>query len=282
MDPPNIPESTMTKPDFIIAGTQKAGTTWLKDHLAAHPHVAMVKGTPHYFDRGWKSGNEAAYRALFTPGNGQIAGEKSTEYFDVIDTVGIAQRMRALAPNVKLIVILRDPVKRALSAFDHVITSGVMAIPRDPVETLFSDTHAHGFVARGDYMAQIDAFASVFPPEQMLFLIFEEDIVANPAEALRKTQAFLGIDPLPAPANAAEAVNKRRLSPLAVTLSHALYRVPFARGVIRRLDRFNPAKPYKTEWPDGVRERLAKIYTEPNARLFDHLGRRIPSWTEAS
>ena len=272
----------MTQPDFVIAGTQKAGTTWLKDHLASHPEVMMVRGTPHYFDKGWKTLSEDSYRALFTPAKGQIAGEKSTEYFDTKDTADIARRMRALAPEVKVIVMLRDPVKRAMSAFDHLVISGLIPAPTDAEAALFADEHGHRFVERGAYSQQLEAYLSVFSQQQLLVLVFEEDVVADPEEGLRKAQAFLGIEEIAAPDNVGEAVNKRRLSRPGVALSYRVRNIPKARSIIRELDRFSPGKPYRTNWPDATRERLARHYAPLNEQLFEFLGRRIPSWTSPS
>jgi len=265
-------------PDFIIAGTQKAGTTWLKDHLASHPAVSMVRGTPHYFDQGWKTRSEESYRKLFTPTDGQIAGEKSTEYFDTLDTVGIAQRMRAMVPDVKVIVILRDPVQRAISAFDHLVISGLIPAPSDPEAELFADRHGHRVIERGEYLPQIESYLSVFAPEQFLTLIFEEDVVANPVEGLRKVQEFLGLEATPPPENVGEAVNKRRLSRLGVTLTHKVRKIPKARSIVRELDRFSRGDAYKTAWPETTPARLAQHYAPHNERLFEFLGRPIPSW----
>lgn len=272
--------AALRKPDFLIVGTQKAGTSWLKDHLGAHPDVGMVRGTPHYFDKGWRdTGGEDTYLSLFAGMDRAMVGEKTTEYLDVTDIDGIPARMASMNPDMKLIAILRDPVTRALSAFDHIITSGLMPIPDDPVRALHDDPNGHNFIPRGDYAPQIEGIFRSFPRDQLLVLGFEDDIAKNPAQGLRKAQDFLGIAPQAPSESLDKPVNKRRLSPLGISLSRRLVNVPYARSVIARLDRLNPAPPYRSQWPDDLRPQLAEHYATPNERLFTLLGKRFDGWT---
>lgn len=102
------------KPQFIIAGTQKGGTVALMENLNKHPDIHVVD-EPHFFDDSnqFRKGFQF-YESLFkTPK--KIAGEKTPDYMyfpHVIDKIHAYDR------NVKLIICLRDPIKRAYSQYN--------------------------------------------------------------------------------------------------------------------------------------------------------------------
>ncbi|EPZ44556.1 hypothetical protein N007_10785 [Alicyclobacillus acidoterrestris ATCC 49025] len=121
-------------PNFLVIGAAKAGTTALYRYLSQHPEVFMPSiKEPNYFalanrevrfqgpgdDRTNRSSitRFADYQALFDEADGyQAVGEASPMYLYTADA---ANRIHDLIPNVKLIVILRDPVERAHSAYLH-------------------------------------------------------------------------------------------------------------------------------------------------------------------
>jgi hypothetical protein len=115
----------VTLPTFILVGAEKAGTSWLSRNLARHPDVFMAPGEIHFFDvdsnfrRGidWYAGhfsNSGACTAI---------GEKSPGYLNLFRAgkwqAHVPKRVRATLPDVRLIFVLRDPVRRAISAARH-------------------------------------------------------------------------------------------------------------------------------------------------------------------
>ncbi len=107
---------TGRRPDFLIIGAQKAGTTSLYNQLTRHPDVARCLGQEvHYFDRHMHR-SPAWYFAHFRPrlfaSDGVVTGE-STPYY--LFHPRAAERVAELLPDVKLIVLLRDPVARDIS-----------------------------------------------------------------------------------------------------------------------------------------------------------------------
>ncbi len=104
-------------PAFLIIGQMKAGTTALYSYLCRHPRVvpAMIKEV-QYWSRYYEAG-EAWYRAHFMPippGSDLITGEASPTYFADPDAPARIARVR---PDMRLILLLRDPVARAYSAY---------------------------------------------------------------------------------------------------------------------------------------------------------------------
>ncbi|WP_206915967.1 sulfotransferase family protein [Alicyclobacillus suci] len=202
-------------PNFLVIGAAKAGTTALYRYLSQHPEVFMPSiKEPNYFalanqevrfqgpgdDRTNRSSitRFADYQALFDEADGYKAvGEASPMYLYTADA---ARRIHDLIPNVKLIVILRDPVERAHSAYLH--------LRRDEREPLanFADAIAAEeeriakhwapmwhYTRRGFYFKQLQPYLDVFPREQMLFLRYE-DLNRHTVAVCRRVFDFLGID----------------------------------------------------------------------------------------
>lgn len=273
-------------PDFLVIGTQKAGTTWLMRKLGAHPDVYMVPRQLHYFDREYHRGIDW-YRAQFAAAApGQIVGEKTTEYFDTATIDTVAPRFAETCPDAKFIVILRNPVERAWSALIHHVNAGLVALPRDPQQAVFDDTprsyeanHHFRFIERGFYARQLRALFDHVDPSRVLVLVFEEDIVADPEAGWAKVCDFLDL-PAAKLVHANRRENRVRLSPLACWAAFRVRRIPHARGVLRRLDRLLGLKPWTPKMTPETRTRLQKTYRAPNRDLFALLGRDIASWKD--
>lgn len=264
-------------PDFLIAGTQKAGTTWLEATLGRHPDAWTPGRQIHFFDRHWDRGTDWYRRQFARAGRAPLAGEKTTEYFDARGTRETARRIARTCPGAKLIVILRDPVERALSALAHTVRAGRAPIPADCDGALF-DGGGHGYVERGFYARQLADFRAEIPADRILVLIFEEDVVDDPARGWARTAVHLGLDPAPV-TPAPDAINRVRLSRPAIRLSRLVADVPYARGAIRRIDARLGLAPWAPAFGADVRTRLAALYAEDRERLFEMLGRRVEGWT---
>lgn len=187
---------------FLI-GAQKSGTTFLAALLEQSLDVCVSNPKePHYLthfhDRG-----PGYYAKCFDNPAARIRLDASTTYtvlrpraqFDVPDAPGILdpvpQRIKDMVPDAKLIYIMRDPVKRAISAYRHHARSkpgGEASLSL--LECMKADPM---LVLTGQYGAQIERYFEVFPPEQFLFLDFR-DLTRAPQEVLQKTCDFLKID----------------------------------------------------------------------------------------
>lgn len=272
----------MRRPDFIVVGTQKAGTTWLRKNLYRHPNIAGSERQIHYFDRDYDKGL-AWYCAHFDGlPETAVVGEKSTEYFDTATAATVSKRIAHVCPAAKIIVVLREPVGRAFSALQHTVTMGLEPLPDDPDALLFEDRdRAAGtgfrYIERGFYARQIDDYLHHIPRERLLVLIFEEDIIADPQQGLRRTFEFLGVDPDAVQADP-KPVNARRLSRTGIRLMNIFARVPYARSLIWRIDTRLPLGRWRPKFSQATRDQLKAIYAPENEALFARLGRRIGSW----
>ena len=206
-------KTTPNPPNFIILGAQKSGTTSLYAYLTQHPHIApaAVKEI-HYFDLQFDKGPEWYYSQFPTAAERghKITGEASPYY---IFHPQVPQRIYDLCPEVKLIILLRNPVDRAISHYYYYIKikyeslSFEEAIALEPERlkgeleklladpTYFSYEHQHhSYLSRGIYADQLPAWMKLFPKEQLLILK-SEDLYTNPAAGYNSVLEFLGLPP---------------------------------------------------------------------------------------
>ena len=272
-------------PSFLIIGAQRAGTTSLFDYLLQHPDVCgpLPGGEVwwsgkelHFFDdRFWRG--ISWYRAFFPTvvrrraarlrGGDLVAGEATPYYlFHPLVPEGVA----ATIPTVRLIALLRDPVERAWSHYKIMRRSrreplsfdDALAAEEDRLagerRRLLTDPrfHAihhrdHAYVARGLYAEQLERWFEFFPRDRLLVLRCE-DLRDRPSDVYREVLAFVGLRPY-APARF-EYRNRSEL-------------VHGKPGPRQPLD---PA----------IRARLEERFAEPNARLYELLGRDF-GWRSA-
>ena len=247
-------------PDFLILGAQKAGTTALYAYLRRHPAITGPSWKEvSFFDRHWARG-EAWYRGNFpnlARTRGRLVGEASPSYVFHPLAPG---RVRELVPEARLVVLVRNPVDRALSHYNHEVALGREPLSfedaleaeeerlRGEEERMAADPRyfsrewwSHTYKARGRYAEQLERWLAVFPRERLLVLP-SDDLGADPAAAHARVLEFLGAAP------------------------HRLDAYP---RVYER--EYAPMRP-------ETRERLAAEFEEPNRRLYELLGRDL-AWT---
>jgi hypothetical protein len=210
-------------PDFLIIGAQRCGTTYLHSLLAGHPDVtpALTKEV-EFFDSHWHRG-VAWYRTHFPAlprlsggGKAPVTGEASPSYlFHPL----APERARAVVPEARIIVLLRNPVDRAYSHYLHAVRLGYETMsfedalaherqgPGGAIQRLrdeqFSATRHYSYLARGIYADQLEAWMRAFPAKRLL-TIRSEDFYADVRATLWEVSRFLDIRPwraarLPAP-----------------------------------------------------------------------------------
>lgn len=182
----------MTLPSFLLIGAMKAGTTSLYADLAALPGVYMSpekepEDLIHPFVETPQG--RAAYAAKFAaaPKGAQI-GEASTAYTKRPTHQGVAARARrVLGPDLKLIYLTRDPVRRIVSQYHHLWG---LRLENRPLNQAVLQDESYAAYSRYDW--QLAPWRAEFPDHQILVLRFE-DYIADMPGALVKVCAFLGV-----------------------------------------------------------------------------------------
>ncbi|KQN95873.1 hypothetical protein ASF01_16025 [Stenotrophomonas sp. Leaf70] len=198
--------------DFVVGGVQKAGTTALASFLGRHPGVVLPQGKEAHvfdapdFDDGWDV--ESVNRLYDAHFSGRapvdaLHGDATPIY---LLHPRFVERIGRYNPAMRWIILLRDPVDRALSQYHMERSRGHESLPlwgallaeswrlaghRDDFEP-GSPLRHHSYRLRGDYAAQLDVLHRVFPPEQILTLRNHE-LARQPAQALARVHAFLGL-----------------------------------------------------------------------------------------
>ena len=207
----------LSLPNFLIIGTQKGGTTWLHENLKRHPEIFLPNGKKEleffsYYDKKLADYGLADYLKHFNQFEDLIKsdkpkaiGEATPSYFWSIDpnrqwsnptnehfNRKIPQSVyNILGAKVKLILCLRNPVHRAISAYFH-------HIKRDRIDyktqSILDVGHLHGIIDMGFYAQHLNAWLAKFDLSNFKVLIYEQDIKNNKQQTIENICDFLGVD----------------------------------------------------------------------------------------
>jgi len=182
------------KPDFLIIGAAKAATTTLSNMLALHPQAGIVKGKePHFFstDRyvtlGW-----AQYQQLYSHcADKLIAGDASTSYSRLRYNPDTIQRIQKHVPNVKIIYMVRHPLKRMESAYVERLASPTLNEQHGSINQAVKQQPM--IIDSSRYWEVFDAYRQAFGEDNIKIVWFEE-FIKQPDEVFADVCRFLGID----------------------------------------------------------------------------------------
>jgi hypothetical protein len=173
--------------DFIGVGAQKSGTSWAYTCLYEHPEICAPIKEIHFFSRPRFEQGKDWYESHFKHCDTNLKkGEFSTSYLYSKET---PERIHSLYPQVKLIAILRNPVRRAISQYKNAIKSGEIT-EAVPFETFIAQDES--VINQGKYFEQLERYLAVFPKEQLLVLVYE-DIKKDPKAFMQRIYRFLGV-----------------------------------------------------------------------------------------
>ena len=204
-------------PDFIIIGVEKGGTTSLYDYLIRHPSIISARTKEvHYFDTNylglwWYKAHFPTIfkKILFKVLKKKILTGEATPYY-IFHPLAASRIFKDL-PNVKLIVILRDPVDKAYSQYyDNRRKNQEELSFEDAIQKESERTQGEkekiiknpkynsknywffSYLSKGIYSEQLKHWFSIFPRKQ--FLILETiELQSNPQKVLNEVFSFLGI-----------------------------------------------------------------------------------------
>ncbi|MFY0673650.1 MAG: sulfotransferase domain-containing protein [Bacteroidia bacterium] len=249
-----ITSSFRALPNFILIGAQKGGSSALYKFICEHPKVkrAFIK-EPHYFSGRHKTDSLNWYRALFPLKQANtITGEASPSY---ITHPLSPLRIKDLLPQAKLILIVRNPVERALSNYFHSVKYNredlsiekAFARPIADFELEYNKMrdndgyhsqfyYRHGYIHKGFYDFHLANWYMHFAKEQLL-VVENNELLNEPEKVYNKVLDFLELEPF-------------------------------------RPDAFNKVNVGSTKKVDeGLKEELAQYFETSNQRFFEMIGK---------
>ena len=200
-------------PHFLIIGAMKSGTSSLFYYLSQHRQIIpSIKKEVHYFDAHYYHGI-GWYQAHFPSKQkislNNITGEATPSY---LFHPHAARRIHALLPNIKMIVLLRNPTDRAISHYYHEVKYNRETLPimealqaeegriglkweeLKRYDTVDNWSLAHiAYKKRGMYLEQLSRFYSHFNEKQLLVLSSEQ-FFSRPHQTLFQIFDFLGVE----------------------------------------------------------------------------------------
>lgn len=180
-------------PQAIIIGVKKGGTRALLEFLRIHPDVRAVGAEPHFFDRFYEKGLEWYRNLMPRTLEGQVTMEKTPSYFVTRET---PHRLFSMSRHTKLIVVVRDPVTRAVSDYTQTL-SKCPGLPS--FQSLVFRNSSSGIIDTswsavriGIYAKHLEAWLHYYPLSSFLF-VSGERLVSDPAGEMGRVQDFLGL-----------------------------------------------------------------------------------------
>ncbi|MGJ8677694.1 MAG: sulfotransferase family protein [Akkermansiaceae bacterium] len=300
----------MPLPDFIIIGAAKSGTTSLQEYLAQHPETFFpTSKEPNYFalanrklplpgpvspkvlqaliySRSYTDFND--YQSIFKNAKeGEKKGEASVRY---LYFAGASKLIKETIPDVKLVVVLRDPVSRLYSHYcmnrqyqleTLDVLDAIAAEPERIAKGWGWDWHYTGL---GMYEKQLRRYYDLFPKEQIKVLLYD-DFVDKPVETTQEICEFIGVSSefIPDMSKRGKVAYRGRHKALDRWLHwpsksrRALHKVippEIMQPALQRIREWNSAPIPKLDV--GMRQEIAKHFEKDIEKLSDLLDREIP------
>ena len=201
-------------PDFLVVGTQKGGTTSLFELLRRHPQIFLHSLKELQYFSLYYNKPESWYLSFFgAADNYQLCGDVTPYY---LFHPFCAERIFKLSANIKIIILLRDPIERAISQYFHAVRhgfedlgineafyaeklrlEGASSVLSEPGAQHFSH-QKHSYMSRGLYELQIRKYKTFFP-DKNIFIAKSEDFYDNTQLIWANLLNFLEVDPMPLP-----------------------------------------------------------------------------------
>jgi hypothetical protein len=257
---------------LFIVGAAKAGTTSLHAYLNAHAGVHMSDPKePHFFARAiepskriksWDTYAEAFRGAT----ENAILGDASPSYLWDPASAGL---IHEALPDSRIVVLLRDPVARAISHYAMAVGTGVQRRSFD--DALRADAaireriwgKSHMYIDLGMYAAQVRRYLDTFGPDRVLVL--ESARLRKSRRAvLTQIARFLGIDPSGFDEARLDDEHNLMAMPRSIQLNYLA-----RRPQLRRVSKILPAG-VRSAIRRGLSSREPRIRLETRRRLQDH------------
>lgn len=289
--------------DFVIIGAAKAGTTSLTQYISQHPDIFFPreKEIPFFLrEEVWSQGTKYLETYYSEKGNQKLIG---IGHVHMLPSVDAASRLHQYCPDVKLIVVLRNPIDRAYSAYWHSrrlewekSATFEEALEQEPTRSAERSLIATDFAYLNDgcYYNHLQTYLKLFQRDR-LYVVLTDDLKTDTPGTFTKLLTWLGVDPrldevdLTKKSNVASQPRYSLLNKL--LLSRGSLKQAYKAVVPKKLQ-YEVAERLKKpllqmnskalDYPpiqESTRARLREYFEPHNARLGEFLNRDLSHWT---
>ncbi|WP_072681717.1 sulfotransferase [Arcobacter sp. LA11] len=191
--------------DFMIIGAARCGTSSLVKYLNEYEDVFIpVNVEPNFFfkEDEYEKGLEYYCNKYFSDANKKVIGEKSSSY--LYGGEKTAKRIKSEFPDVKLVILLRNPISRVFSNYMFTVKNGIEVLDFNYVIKNEKERTKHyidkwvnikpyNYIGRSEYFSQMKAYLDNFDLNNIHIVVFEE-LISSPRESLSQLSEFLGIE----------------------------------------------------------------------------------------
>ncbi len=293
-------------PDFIIIGAQKSGSTYIHKILSEHPEVYLLPKEIQFFESPcFENHTISDLQSLFIGKKTKLLGIKRPDYLAKPE---VPPRIKEALPDVKLIVSLRNPIERAISAYYFYCLWGY--IPAINIETGLNNIlekkynqkykMSNQIIEYGFYYKYLNEYLRLFNKGQIHILLYD-DLIKNKDLEIKKLYNFLEITDSYIPEMINKTIlegvyNMKRIKLLAVknqflldknniAIEHSLKNSltsKFISSLINKVDNLFLSKifkfPEKENIPLSVRSNLLEIYKKDIDLLEKLIDRDLSAW----
>ena len=267
-------------PNLIVVGGLKCGTTSLHHYLSLHPEISMSRPKELNFfvaELNWDLGGDW-YASHFDRG-APVRGESSPHYTNLPRFAGVAERMRALLEDARIVYMVRDPIDRMLSQYVHNVGGGYESRALDEA---LGDPEG-SYINRSRYAMQVEPYLQEFGSDQVT-IVSREELRDDRATTMRRMFELLAVDPSFSSDEFEREweTGSARAKPGGFRLMDRAVRLPGLRAFDRNFDRLPEALRWRVErlvhdpdagaapkpvLPDALRERLVELLRADVERL---------------
>ena len=269
------------KLDFIVIGASRSGTTWIHDNLICHPQVFLPKkvNEPTFFTKYYNRGMEHYAELFDSVKNEKSIGEITPDY---LYSKKAAQRIKKHFPNVKIIIILRNPWERLYSMYWMLKGKKINGFDKISFKEAYSTNQE--FLQKGNYITHINEYLNIFNSNQFLFLSFNE-LKTDPNKLLERIYKFIGVsDSFQAPftktkINTSKFHGSNGRSKLLLIVWKICQRLKLKK-IAFKIEKINSIDQPKIS--DNDKEELIRLYKEYNLKLEKVVSFNISDWNKLS
>ena len=182
-------------PGAMIIGCKKCGTTFFETALIEHSTVAMKRLEAHYFDGEMRGIELYKYRSQMVYSfPDQLTMEKTPKYW-VTDSA--PQNIHLMNPNIKLILLVREPACRVASDYFHEVKYRNIKTSISFIDVLTKpeyDYHREFLLFPSLYDIHMKNWLRSFPMEQIMIIKNEDLLTTKLSGILRDVEKYLGLN----------------------------------------------------------------------------------------